>query len=166
MPALQAATAPRSFLASAGPVTAPAVGPAGAAGQFFGSVTSFLGGPAAAPIAAAAPSASGNTITANGPASTAGASIAGIAVSPAVAPMPGQAQPALAQPAAQSNPSAALSKGLSNTADHVYSAALAATAYLSEGHTIASPSPAPHQLKVPGVTSFGKMLGGRRRLRA
>ena len=85
---------------------------------------------------------------------------------PAVAPLPGQAQPALAQPAAQSKPGAALSKGLNSPADHVYSAALAATAYLSEGHTLASPSPAPHQLNVPGVTSFGQMLGGRRRLRA
>ena len=165
-PALQTAPAPRSFLAGAVPVAAPAVGPVGTAGQFHGSISSFQGGQATAAIAAAAPSASGNTVATNGPASTAGASIAGIAAPPAVAPMPGQAQPALAQPAAQSKPGAALSKGLNSPADHVYSAALAATAYLSEGHTLASPSPAPHQLNVPGVTSFGQMLGGRRRLRA
>ena len=162
-PALQTAPAPRSFLAGAAPMAAPAVGPAGTTGQFHGSVSSFQ---ATAAIAAAAPSASGNTVATHGPASTAGASIAGIAAPPAVAPLPGQAQPALAQPAAQSKPGAALSKGLNSPADHVYSAALAATAYLSEGHTLASPSPAPHQLNVPGVTSFGQMLGGRRRLRA
>ena len=94
-----------------------------------------------------------------------------LAAGPAQAPA--QAQPAAAQPQARDSASSAgPSQDPSNppnTPDKFYSAALAATAYVSESG--ASPMPGPalaprQQLTVPGVTSYGQMLGGRKRLRA
>ena len=113
------------------------------------------------PSGATYPAADGQTSTAGTPQP----------VAPALSP--GQAEPTGAQSQAR-NPasSAALSKdpiNSPNTPDRFYSAALAATAYVSESGTspVSGPAPAPRQqLTVPSITSFGQMLGGRKRLRA
>ncbi len=159
-PALSIASAPAP---AASVAVLSAAAPSGAQ-QLVGMVTSVSGGqptvpeqqPATQPGAAGQQSAS---VLPDGAAYTASDGQAGTAaMPPAVTAAPDQAQPASAS-------SATLSKNLSNspnTPDKFYSAALAATAYVSGSGTSPALSPG-HKLTVPGVSSFGQMLGGRRR---
>jgi len=159
-PALSSASAP----APAASVVAVPVAAASGAQQLVGMVTSVSGGQPTVPkqqpasqlgsakqqSAPVLPDGAAYTAS-DGQASTA-------ATPPAVSATPDQAQLASAT-------SATLSKDLSNspnTPDRFYSAAVAATAYVSESGTSPALSPG-HKPTVPGVSNFGQMLGGRRR---
>ena len=188
------ATAPAAGSAFVAPAQAPAAvsgasapdGTAASAGQLIGRVTSVSGGQPTVSreqpgqqvgtMVSAAPAQEPATVLPAGAAHAADGgqtATAGTPLPSAPAPSPGQAEPVAAQSQARDPASsAALSKdpiNAPNTPDRYYSAALAATAYVSESGASPVPGPAPaprQQLTVPGVTSFGQMLGGRKRLRA
>lgn len=140
--------------------SAPAPAQAALAGQLIGTVTRVSGGHPSVPSAGQAPAAASKAYTASdGQASTAG---------PAPAIAPDEAAPAPVQSGAEQQPqailnSAGISKDISTTQDRVYSAALAATAYVSDRAGSAHPPSAPKRASIPGVSTFGQMLGGRRR---
>ena len=170
----KAAHAPASAPAASAAIAAPAMTPAAAvsgasapdgapsgATQLIGAVTSVSGGqPTVLPSEQADAAPDGQTSTAGSP------------LVSAPAPAPAQAEQTKQPGQHNSASSAALSKDPSNspsTPDRFYSAAMAAAAYVSDSgpSPMSVPAPAPRQqLSISGVTTFGQMLGGRRRLRA
>ena len=174
-PAQAPATAPAAGVASVAPAEAPAAAVSGAsapdgtvlgAAQLIGRVTGVSGGQPTVPKEQ--PMQQPGTAASARPEP---APVVPLAAAPALASS--QVQPTAAQSQTRGSASSAgLSQDPShppNTPDKFYSAALAATAYVSKSGPSPMPGPAPaprQQLTVPGVTSFGQMLGGRKRLRA
>ena len=154
--------------AAAQPAFAPAPAATGAQ-ELIGTVTSVSGGqPGPLPGTAAGSSSAPDATDAASEAAYAApdgqvsVAVAPPVTPPVIAPMPDQ--PA---PAPQPNTPSHISKDLSRTPDHIYSAALAATTYMGESGGSASPPSAPGDvLSVAGVSNFGQAAGGRRRLRS